>query len=161
MGVEMTEGLDLKPSAILSLFRPIHARIREALDGLDSAALNWRPGPETNSIGALVQHIASTERNNVARISGAAREPFAWDDGRTFDRTEVLDVLDRLDAFLDEMAEVIPTSSLAMEVTHPHRGPSTAFVLLLQTYGHVTEHFGHLELTRQLYLQGARSHLEP
>lgn len=149
----MPETLDLTTPAVLSLFRPVHARIREALEGLDPAVLNWRPGPETNSIGALVQHIVSTEQNNLARIAGSARETFAWDDNRRFDRPELLQLLDRADAYLDEMGETIPVSSLAMEVTHPHRGPSTALVLLLQTYGHVYEHYGHLELTRHLCLQ--------
>jgi hypothetical protein len=62
-------------------------------------------------------------------------------------------LLDEADAYLDKMGATIPESSLAMEVTHPHRGPSPALVLLLQTYGHVYEHYGHLELTRQLYHQ--------
>lgn len=146
-------SIDLTTSVILDLFRPVHDKIREALVGLDSAALNWRPGPETNSIGALVQHIVNTEQGNVARITGAAGERVSWDDGRLFEQTELFQMLDRADAFLDEMAQTIPIESLAMEVIHPHRGPSTALILLLQTYGHVYEHFGHLELTRQLCLQ--------
>ena len=52
------------------------------------------------------------------------------------------------------MGQTLPASSLSTLVTHPHRGPSTALVLILQTYGHVKEHFGHIELTRQLCLQG-------
>ena len=153
----MAESLDLTTSAILGLFRPIHSKIRDALDGIDSAVLNWRPGPETNSIAALVQHIVSTEQNNVARLTGAARETFTWDDHRSFERAELLQLLDQADVFLDEMGETIPVGSLAMEVIHPHRGPSTALVLLLHTYGHVYEHYGHLELTRQLCLQNVAS----
>lgn len=153
----MPETLDLTTPAVLALFRPVHAKIREALEGLDPVVLNWSPGPDTNSIGALVQHIVSTEHGNVARITGAAGEAFAWDASRRFDRSELLQLLDQADAFLDKMGETIPVSSLAMEVTHPHRGPSTALVLLLQTYGHVYEHYGHLELTRQLCLQNLAS----
>jgi hypothetical protein len=149
----MPEALDVTTPAVLALFRPIHSKIREALDGLDPAGLNWRPGPETNSIGALVQHIAATEQGNIARITGATHGPPVWDETRRYDRSELLRMLDEADALLDEMGEAIPASSLAMEVTHPHRGPSTALVLLLQTYGHAYEHYGHLELTRQLYLQ--------
>ena len=149
----MAESLDLTTSAILGLFRPIHSKIRDALDGIDSAVLNWRPGPDTNSIGALVQHIVSTEQANIARITGSPSEPFAWDHTRGLDSSTLLQMLDQADAFLDEMSETIPVSSLAMEVIHPHRGPSSALVLLLQTYGHVYEHYGHLELTRQLCLQ--------
>ncbi len=149
----MTQTIDITTPAVLALFRPIHTKIREALDGLDPAALGWRPGPETNSIGSLVQHIAATEQGNIARITGAASGPFAWDENRSFDRAELLNLLDQADAFLDETEKTLPTSSLAMTVNHPHRGPSTALVLLLQTYGHVYEHYGHLELTRQLYLQ--------
>lgn len=153
-------SIDLTTPAILDLFRPVHDKIREALVGLGPAALNWRPGPETNSIGALVQHIVTTEQNNVARITGAASERISWDSQHLFEQTELLQMLDRADAFLDEMAQTIPAESLAMEVTHPHRGPSTALVLLLQTYGHVYEHFGHLALTRQLCLQNVPSDKE-
>jgi uncharacterized damage-inducible protein DinB len=149
----MTQAVELTTPAVLGLFRPIHQRIREALDGLDPAALNWRPGGETNSIGSLIQHIAATEQGNIARITKAASGPFAWDEHRSFDQAELLKTLDQADAYLDEMAATIPGSSLSMEVVHPHRGPSSALVLLLQTYGHVYEHFGHLELTRQLYQQ--------
>jgi hypothetical protein len=154
----MAETLDLTTPAVLDLFRPIHGKIREALDGLDPEALSWRPGPEMNSIGALIQHIVATERGNIARITGAPTGgAFAWDEQRGYDGPALLKLLDEADAHLDAMGETIPVSSLAMEVNHPHRGPSTALVLLLQTYGHVYEHYGHLELTRQLYLQSVPS----
>ena len=65
-------SMDLNTPAILDLFRPVHDKIREDLAGLDSRVLNWRPGPETNSVGALIQHIVTTERRNLLRISGSA-----------------------------------------------------------------------------------------
>jgi hypothetical protein len=149
----MTQTRELAPAAVLDLFRPIHTKIREAIDGIEPAALNWRPGEETNAIGALIQHIAATERGNVARIMETPGPAFAWDENRAYDRTELLKMLDEADAFLDEASATVPADSLTKTVVHPHRGPSTALVLLLQTYGHVYEHYGHLELTRQLYLQ--------
>ncbi|MPZ15351.1 MAG: DUF664 domain-containing protein [Chloroflexi bacterium] len=149
----MAQTIEVTTPGVLDLFRPIHQRIRESLEGLDSAALNWRPGRETNSIGAVIQHIAATEQGNLARVIGTPGGSFAWDENRRFERGELLHTLDKADAFLDEMAAAIPSSSLAKEVVHPHRGPSSALVLLLQTYGHVTEHYGHLTLTRQLYFQ--------
>jgi len=151
----MTETAELTTPLVLNLFRPIHVHIREMLQGLDAAAVSWRPGPETNSIGALIQHIVATEQGNVARVSGESRPSFTWDDKTTFEPAELLKLLDQADAFLDETSASMPSSILAKEVVHPHRGPSTALVLLLQTYGHVYEHYGHLELTRQLYLQRA------
>jgi uncharacterized damage-inducible protein DinB len=153
----LTQTAELTTPAVLDLYRPIHQKIREALDGLDSAALNWRPGAETNSIGALILHIAATERGNIDRITKAPPGTFAWDENRSFSHGELLQILDQADAFLDEAVESLPTSSLGTEVVHPHRGPSTALVLLLQTYGHVYEHYGHFELTRQLFLQNATS----
>lgn len=149
-------SMDLNTPAILDLFRPVHDKIREDLAGLDSRVLNWRPGPETNSVGALVRHIVATERGNLLRIRGSADDRYSsgLDDARSSDLTDLLELLDRADAFLDEMGQTLPAASLATLVTHPHRGPSTALVLILQTYGHVKEHFGHIELTRQLCLQG-------
>jgi hypothetical protein len=149
----VTQARELTTAAVLDLFRPIHTKIREAIEGLEPASLSWRPGSETNAIGALIHHIVATERGNVARIMEAPSAPFAWDENQTFDRAELLKLLDGADAFLDQASATVPADALSKTVVHPHRGPSTALVLLLQTYGHVYEHFGHLELTRQLYLQ--------
>ena len=149
-------SVEVTAPAMLDLFRPVHQRIREDLLGLDAAVLNWRPGPETNSVGALIEHIVTTERRNLLRINGLAddRASSELDAARRIRPHGWVKLLDQADAFLDEMGQKMPSSRLSTLVTHPHRGPSTALVLILQTYGHVKEHFGHFELTRQLCLQG-------
>jgi hypothetical protein len=35
--------------------------VREEIRGLDAEALNWTPGPETNSIAVLVTHLLGSE----------------------------------------------------------------------------------------------------
>src|ERR1700722_3451145 len=37
-------------STVLILFTQVHNQIREEIEGLDEASLNWAPGPGTNSI---------------------------------------------------------------------------------------------------------------
>lgn len=45
------------------------------LDGLDEAALTWRPGPEANTIGWLVWHLARVQDDHIADAAGTAQ---AW-----------------------------------------------------------------------------------
>jgi hypothetical protein len=150
---------ELTVAAVLDLFRPVHTKIRDDLAGLEATALNWRPGADTNSIGAIVQHIEITERRNLLRITDSpdSQPGTSWDPNDQYSQTALLAALDRADTFLDRMSRTLAPDALSSNVTHPHRGPSTALVLLLETYGHVKEHLGHIELTSQLFLQsGAR-----
>jgi len=146
--------VDLQPAMILDLFRPVHQKIREDLIELEVSALNWRPGPETNSVGSLVAHIVSTERRNLLRAIGADETPaengFA---AHLFSLAELSELVDAADQMLEDLGRTMSMETLSRMVMHPHRGSSSAFVLILQAYGHVKEHFGHLELTRQLYHQ--------
>src|SRR5579871_741888 len=95
-------AIDVSPAAMLDLFRPIHEKLRADLAGLEPEILNWRPGPETNSVGALILHIVTTERRNLVRITGSAPE---GDEGEAestppFTAPALLALLDGADAFL-------------------------------------------------------------
>ncbi|HLY65032.1 MAG TPA: DinB family protein [Chloroflexota bacterium] len=139
---------------LLDVFLKANARVRDNLAGLDSAGLNWRPGADTNSVACLVEHIVNTEERNLARalesVSAPQNPGFPT---RSYDLAELHGLLERADRMLRDLAGRAATVSLSRVVEHPHRGPSSALVLLIETVGHVKEHVGHLELTRQLYLQ--------
>lgn len=53
----------------------VRDQIPEVLDGLDEAALTWRPGPEANTIGWLVWHLARVQDDHIA---GVAETEQAW-----------------------------------------------------------------------------------
>ncbi len=55
----------------LNILQKCHNDILEALEGLPPAALDWTPGPDTNSISVLV--ISSHRRGTVLdrRVRGA------------------------------------------------------------------------------------------
>lgn len=45
------------------------------LDGLDEAALTWRPDPQGNTIGWIIWHLARVQDDHIADVAG---EPQAW-----------------------------------------------------------------------------------
>src|SRR5512145_2705569 len=57
----------------VNLLQQSHNEILEALEGLPSAALDWSPGPEMNSISVLVFHLTGAERYWIGDV--AAQDP--------------------------------------------------------------------------------------
>ena len=57
-------------AAALVLFRVQEEGFREVLAGLPDEALNWRPGPDTNSIAVLVEHAWGSAAAWTARSVG-------------------------------------------------------------------------------------------
>lgn len=44
-----------------------------AVDGLDAAALRWRPAPDANPIGWLVWHLTRVQDDHVAEVAGSVQ----------------------------------------------------------------------------------------
>src|SRR5258706_14054489 len=57
----------------LNILQACHTDIIKALDGLPSAALDWSPGVEMNSISVLVFHLTGAERYWIGDV--ALKEP--------------------------------------------------------------------------------------
>src|SRR5947207_11284531 len=53
---------------IMTLHGAAHRQLREELAGLDSAALNWTPGPQTSSIGTIVVHSLGAEAEMLRNL---------------------------------------------------------------------------------------------
>ncbi|MGN6161615.1 MAG: mycothiol transferase [Marmoricola sp.] len=60
---------------LIDAFTRIRDEIPGVLDGLDEAALTWRPGPDANTIGWLVWHLARVQDDHIAEVAG---QPQAW-----------------------------------------------------------------------------------
>lgn len=135
-----------------------HKTMREVLDGLDREALNWAPGPETNSIAVLFTHLLGAENSMTATI---ANEPFDRDRDAEF-RVTVDDVatmrqkVDEVEARIMPRIDKLTLADLAAMHTPPgdrlnrrHLGSWWVF----HAVEHNREHIGQALLTRQLYEQ--------
>ena len=61
--------MDIAP-LLLDIYGRIPALVREAVEGLDTGQLAWRPGPGANPIGWLAWHIARVEDSQLAELTG-------------------------------------------------------------------------------------------
>ena len=139
-----------------ALVRRLHQGLREAIDGLDEAALNWIPGPETNSMAVLVVHVLGNESEVLKVVAGlpTARDRDAEFLVRRRAAADLLRLLDAADVALDEHAAAITTADLDALRVRPGHAEDTAQpgrYLLFNSYGHAREHLGQLLLTKQLY----------
>ncbi len=146
-------------ATLSELFRQVHAELREAVRGLDAEALNWTPGPKTNSIAVLVVHTLGSEAEVLRTVAGVAgeRDRDAEFRSRAETAEELARALDEGDAYLDEMAARITAEDLAAERPRGDRPPQPGLYWLVSNYGHAREHLAHVQLTRQLYEQGGQS----
>lgn len=63
-------------SALLSdALTRVREQVPSLLDGLDEAALTWRPGPGANTIGWIVWHMSRIQDDHIAEV---ADEPQVW-----------------------------------------------------------------------------------
>ena len=150
---------DSLPTEIVPFLHQGHAALRQLLTGLTTATLDWKPGPETNSIAALVTHAMDAERHLTALVADVAlvrdREAAFRVEGRTAaELTELIDATERdVDGYL---ARITP-DRLAVTIVRPNR-TATGAGWLLVVAAHSREHLGQATLTRQLAEQAEVDH---
>ncbi len=134
----------------LLAFSKVDRQMRELLQGLDADALNWTPGPETNSLWVLATHMVAAQRWYLAKAVG--RE-FTRDRAAEFassgaDTARLIADLDTAEAETRSALEQLTAADLSREVEI--RGPWTVGRILFDLAEHLSEHMGHAQLTRQL-----------
>jgi hypothetical protein len=131
-----------------------HDALRRTVVGLDAEALDWRPGPDTNSVAALVAHSLDAERFLVSTAAGVdvPRDREAQFRVRVAGPDVLLALIDQVEAEVDGFLERIDTERLAMRIERPGRAHLGSW-WLLHAIEHSREHLGQAELTRQLYEQ--------
>jgi hypothetical protein len=165
-------GLDPELESIRRrLFRDID-RVAEALDGLDSAQIAWKPLETGSSLIVLITHVVGSAQNTAVQLAGEDslrdrdREFLAPWSASSF-RGEVQAAKARISAALERLdartlgAEHVPPRVSSRPLTVPavstqSAGAKTTRDFLLQMVAHAAEHAGHAELTRDL----VRSSLE-
>jgi uncharacterized damage-inducible protein DinB len=142
-----------------NILQACHNDIHRALDGLPPAALDWKPGPDMNSISVLVFHLAGAERYWIGDV--AAQEPSGRDRDAEFRVYDVgVDTLkNRLNGSLDYARTALERSSIEdLEQTRisPRDGREfTVAWALIHALEHSMLHLGHIQITRQLWEQAS------
>jgi hypothetical protein len=143
----------------LELLHGLHTHIEHTIDGLSSAALEWVPGLEMNSLGVLAVHVIGAQRYWIGDVVG--RDPSGRDRDAEF-RAIGLDA-DGLKARLAEtlahsqsVLEGLTGSDLEANCVSPRDGRQfTAAWCLGHALEHTALHLGQMQITRQLWNQQA------
>ena len=136
------------------IFKDQHNRWREIVTGLDEAALNWKPGEDTNSLTALVAHTCDAERFLMATALGITIDRDREAKFRTVvtGTDELLKLIDETEAETDSYIDRLNNDLLVAEHSLPGRA-HTGIWWALHGIEHSTEHIGQALLTRQMYEQ--------
>lgn len=134
-------------------------RLLACLDGLDEAALNWRPLPNANSLYVLATHMLGNIEETVWGL--VCGQPVVRDRDAEFSATghdaPLLQTRwQTLQTHIAHHLAQLPSSTLEQEHLHPRRGPLTGWAILLIVARHAAEHLAHAELTRDLLLAAYR-----
>jgi uncharacterized damage-inducible protein DinB len=145
-------------AAELDVFQELFAKMLDLVRSLDEEALNWAPLPrDTNTIAALVHHVVGSTNVWLARAIG---ETFERDREAEFERRgtaeQLLAVLDGARAELNRRFERIDAADLARttrvtRVSVPDGQLVSAAWCVEHALSHVSEHWGAMQLTAQLY----------
>ncbi|TVR70328.1 MAG: DUF1572 domain-containing protein [Sphaerobacteraceae bacterium] len=135
-----------------------HQDMREIVAGRDADALNWRPGPETNSLAVLVIHLLGAEHSCVTTALGS---PVDRDRDAEFQAVasgpdELLAEIDRIDELLPGLIDQITADDLEAMRTRPNDRldrERPGIWWLLHSMRQSREHIGQMLLTIQLYDQ--------
>lgn len=130
-------------------------RLLACLDGLDAAALNWRPLPNANSLYILATHIiGNIEETVLGLICGqtVVRDRDAEFAATGHDAASPRARWQRLEAQITQHLASLPPTELDRQRLHPRRGQLTGWEILIVVARHAAEHLAHAELTRDLWV---------
>jgi len=143
---------------IIELHKLAHGLLREAIAGLDSAALNWTPGSETSSIGTVVVHALGAEAEMLRNLLDIPtdRDRDSEFESQTHQRDDLLRLIDAADDDWQTLAPGLDEEDLRTLRPRPNKPvPQSGLFWLVRDYGHLREHVAQVQLTRQLYEHGS------
>jgi uncharacterized damage-inducible protein DinB len=134
-----------------------HEGFKEALEGLPPQALDWRPGPEMNSITVLVTHTAGAQRYWIGEMVGqdpaGRHRPSEFEAGNQSAES----ITSRLDEVLAHSRQVLTELTMEdlPEIRHASLFDENVSVAwcLAHALDHTALHLGHVQITRQLWDQ--------
>lgn len=145
--------VEIIAETLIADYADLHRRLREAVAGLDAAALDGAPVAGANSLCVLITHLLASELDWLGTAAGQAVRRDRESEFATTGRGA-----EQLTAQITATAEAIPSlihAALANGLTtvrHQLRMDRevTVAYCLLHSVQHTAEHVGHVELTRQL-----------
>ncbi|MBX6753068.1 MAG: DinB family protein [Thermorudis peleae] len=161
----MSTSVEAFRAALRRILQDQHQALREVIDGLDSDALNWTPGPMTNSLSVLCAHLLEAERFLLSTACGEEypRDREAAFQYRAPDAAALRAMIDQGEATVLSLVDRLSEDDLVAE-----RAPAADRLgrhgqgvwWALRAVEHNREHIGQALLTRQLYEQHAAARSE-
>ncbi len=135
----------------------LHDQIKPILLQLEPAQLDWKPSPRANSIAQLVAHTADSERYWIGEVVGA--EPAGRDRVSAFAISglggeALCALLDEALVVSERALERVAPADLERDYTTGPDGPVTVMGPLAHALEHAAIHTGHIELMRDLLVEG-------
>ena len=143
-------------SSYLERLQDLQDSLNKAIEGLPDEAMDWEPGSEMNSIAVLLAHTAGSLRYWIG--DGALGEPSGRVRENEFKTRGVSsqEMQRRLDSVFDYARSSLPRLTLEdLEEGTPlkwHDKPVSCGWTLLHALEHGFLHLGHIQITRQLWM---------
>jgi len=152
MGVGM--GMDPIIAVALHTFTQQEEQFLAVIAGLPNDALNWRPGPDTNSLAVLVVHTWGAAESWMARAGGheIARDRDA-EFHQTADGVMLATLVRERAARVRAATAALRPDEFATLRTRPNGETFPVAYCLIHALEHTQEHLGQALLTRQLWEQ--------
>jgi hypothetical protein len=141
--------------ALADRFHELHGDIKRNLDALPLTALDWKPGPEMNSVSIIVVHLTGAERflvGDVVMQESSNRNRDLEFQVLGLNKEDLLQRLDDTETYLKNALERLSLSDLETTRIHPRHGDQvTVSWALLHALEHAATHVGHINLTVQMW----------
>ena len=145
----------------LNNLNELHDDVRAEFDGLPLAALDWVPSPGFNSICVLTVHIAGAERfwlSDVVAGVDSGRDREAEFQAHGLVPEELAGRLSDSWTFVQSVLADLTLADLDTIRISPRSGKEiTVSWALGHVLKHTALHLGHLQVTRQLWVDQSRS----
>jgi uncharacterized damage-inducible protein DinB len=131
----------------------LHNDILAALRDLSSAALDWRPDTDMNSISALVVHTVGAQRYLIGEVIGgdpANRDREAEFKAYGLNADNLMDRLNESFEYIHSVLGELTEDVLSSRRDHRGRERTVAWVLD-HALKHTATHLGHIQVTRQFW----------
>jgi hypothetical protein len=143
--------------ALADRFHELHGDIQHDLDTLPSEALDWKPGPEMNSVSVIIVHLTGAERflsGDVIMQDPSNRNREAEFSIAGMSKADLIQRLTDTEAYLTAAFEKLSLSDLETERIHPRHGNQVSVAwALLHALEHAATHVGHIQITVQMWHQ--------
>ena len=133
--------------------------IIQLIQDLDETALNWNPLPgEANSIYAMVAHLCTSEQGMIhGRIGGLEFERLvenALQEAHGDNPQPLIAMMEKVGQQTREVLGEITDEKLGALIEGGNRRPRSAREWIHLHIRHMSDHLGHMELTKQFYEAG-------